>query len=196
MKMFVGSIAWEKRGPVIRQAISCDICRRDKQQTNHWFVAYEHGAELRISGWHSQARMSAKAKHLCGQTCLHKLVDDFMARTIAMRVAALQVGQEADDAAEPRRTAPVTDTTLTSSAAHTVLRSLPLVPAAYHDDIDSSARLIASPKSEDKLEAVPPPPSTPTYNARAWRAEAWKREQEREKRSAHNAPAPRRRSIA
>ena len=180
---------------MIRQAISCDICGRDKQQTNHWFVAYEHGAELRISGWHSQARMSAKAKHLCGQTCLHKLVDDFMARTIAMRVAALQVGQESDEAAQPKPPAPVTDTSLTSSAAHTALRSLPLVPATYHDDADSSARLIAPPGNEDKLEAVPPP-STPTYNARAWRAEAWKREQEREKRSARSAPTPRRRSIA
>src|ERR1700761_7340756 len=75
-----------RRGPVIRQAISCDICGRDKQQTNHWFVAYEHGSELRISGWSSQVRMSAKAKHLCGQTCMHKLVDDFMARSIASRL--------------------------------------------------------------------------------------------------------------
>ncbi len=82
-------LAWERNFPVIRQAISCDICGRDKQQTNHWFVAYEHGSELRISGWNSHARTSAKAKHLCGQTCLHKLVDDFMARTLASRAADL-----------------------------------------------------------------------------------------------------------
>ncbi len=36
---------------VIRQAISCDICATEKKQTNHWFVAYEQGGELRVSGW-------------------------------------------------------------------------------------------------------------------------------------------------
>jgi len=45
---------------VIRQAISCDICGRDEQQTNHWFGVHEYGPELRISGWSSQARMSSK----------------------------------------------------------------------------------------------------------------------------------------
>ncbi len=76
------------RDAVIRQAISCDICGTDKQQTNHWFVAYDQSGELRISGWNSQSRLRAGAKHLCGQTCLHKLVDDFMAKTIAVRAPA------------------------------------------------------------------------------------------------------------
>ena len=69
-------------GTVIRQAISCDICAAEKKQTNHWFVAYEMAGELRISGWNSRNRLRANSKHLCGQTCLHKLVDDFMARSI------------------------------------------------------------------------------------------------------------------
>lgn len=67
---------------MIRQAISCDICAAEKKQTNHWFVAYEMGGELRISGWNTRNRLRANSKHLCGQTCLHKLVDDFMARSI------------------------------------------------------------------------------------------------------------------
>ncbi len=100
---------------MIRQAISCDICGRDKQQTNHWFVAYEHGQELRISGWNSQARMSLKANHLCGQTCLHKLVDDFMARTIAVRLAALQ---KEEGLTEPKPAPAAADTSLTSAPAH------------------------------------------------------------------------------
>ena len=70
---------------VIRQAISCDICGTEKKQTNHWFVAYEQGGELRVSGWNSRNRLRPGSKHLCGQTCLHKLVDDFMARIIARR---------------------------------------------------------------------------------------------------------------
>ena len=72
---------------MIRQAISCDICGTEKKQTNHWFVAYEQGGELRVSGWNSRNRLRPGSKHLCGQTCLHKLVDDFMARAIAVRPA-------------------------------------------------------------------------------------------------------------
>jgi hypothetical protein len=179
---------------VIRQAISCDICGRDKQQTNHWFVVYEHGRELRISGWSSQVRMSPKAKHLCGQTCLHKLVDDFMARTIAVRAASAQNDSETD---QPRpAAASATDTSLTSSAvpASLVPRHL-LVPDSYQDDLES-ARLIPvesrSPRPNDAL----PPPARPAYGTRAWRVEAWKREQEREKRNARSESTSRRRSIA
>jgi len=67
---------------VIRQAISCDICGAEMQRGNHWFVAQVHGGELRLSGWSANKRLRAGAKHLCGQTCLHKLVDEFLAGTI------------------------------------------------------------------------------------------------------------------
>lgn len=189
--MASGNIAWEKRGPVIRQAISCDICGRDKQQTNHWFVVYEHGAELRISGWNAQVRMSMKAKHLCGQTCLHKLVDDFMAHTIAVRIAA----QEEEGIVEPKPAASIaTDMSLTSPAAHAVpVRALPLTAVPYHDDIESSARVV-TPESTNRTQLDVVPAARPAYNSRAWRAEAWKREQEREKRAARDVPT-RRRSI-
>ena len=50
------------------------------QRANHWFVAYGQGEELRVSGWSAGKRLRAGAKHLCGQTCLHKLVDEFLAR--------------------------------------------------------------------------------------------------------------------
>ena len=70
---------------MIRHAISCDICGMEMKQTNHWFVAYDQGGELRVSGWSSRNRLRPGAKHLCGQTCLHKLVDDFMAKTLAVR---------------------------------------------------------------------------------------------------------------
>jgi len=80
---------------VIRQAISCDICGTEKKQTNHWFVAYDQGGELRVSGWSSRNRLRPGAKHLCGQICLHKLVDDFMAKTLAVR-APSTVQSDAD----------------------------------------------------------------------------------------------------
>jgi hypothetical protein len=82
---------------VIRQAISCDICGTEKKQTNHWFVAYDQGGELRVSGWNSRNRLRPGSKHLCGQTCLHKLVDDFMAKTLAFRPSAAAEEIEIED---------------------------------------------------------------------------------------------------
>jgi hypothetical protein len=136
--------------------------------------------------------MSLKAKHLCGQICLHKLVDDFMARTIAVRVAALQ---EEEGMTEPKPVPATAYTSLTSVPAHFIpLRTLP--PSNnYDDDLESSARLVSA-ESDAQSGAGPPPLNRPAYNSRAWRAEAWKREQEREKRSTCIVPTTRRRSIA
>jgi hypothetical protein len=171
---------------VIRKAISCDICGTEKRQTNHWFVAYEQAGELRVSGWNSRYRLRAGAKHLCGQTCLHKLVDEFMAKSIAVR------SHRATDDAEPDL--PIaTDASLTSAAAY--------------DDPESSARLLTPPVqiiaksgARPRPELVPilprqqpgdlPPiaPEAPRYASRSWHAEAWERERERELRSAENRP--------
>jgi hypothetical protein len=109
---------WRTGGnAVIRQAISCDICGAEKKQTNNWFVAYEHSGELRVSGWNSRNRLRTGDKHLCGQTCLHKLVDEFMARIITGRLAASATeAQEPEDQVSAQVAA--TDTSLTSKAAY------------------------------------------------------------------------------
>jgi len=114
---------------VIRQAISCDICGTEKKQTNHWFVAYDQGEELRVSGWNSRNRLRPGSKHLCGQACVHKLVDDFMARALTTRVPqAAQI--DVDD--EYMEQSMGADASLTSNAAY--------------KEVESSARLIAMPR--------------------------------------------------
>lgn len=181
---------------MIRQAISCDICGTDKKQTNHWFVAYEHGSELRIADWSSPRRLHPRARHLCGQICLHKLVDDFFARTLAASAASpdedsTRAGPEAKDHAVAR-----TDASLTSRAAHAPLsRYLPKSADLGVDQSESSARLIA-PVAQNVVAAAQAPVSQPAFNTKAWRAEAWKREKERAQRSALEAGDKRRRSIA
>jgi hypothetical protein len=172
---------------VIRQAISCDICGAEKKQTNHWYVACEQAGEMRLGGWNSRMRQRPGAKHLCGQTCLHKLVDEFMARTSAARGASA-----AADSPEPAPSRPEIDASLTSSAA-------------YEED-ESSARIIAGPVSAPVFPmqprlvtnpAVPAPlppqisapiENTPNYSSRRWRAEAWERERNRELRAVDRHP--------
>ena len=195
---------------MIRQAISCDVCAAEKRQTNHWFVAHEQGGELRVSGWTSRHRLRPDSKHLCGQTCLHKLVDEFMAKSIARRVQHNSEAAEAE--AEPRMLA---DTSLTTAAVtHAALAA---ESAASSAEVESSARLLTppapvSPKpvyrpqpeivtmpSRPLPQDFPPlPADTLRYASRRWHAEAWERERERELRAIENHPdiAARRRTSA
>ena len=198
---------------MIRQAISCDICGTEKQLTNHWFVAYDQGGELRVSGWNSRNRLRAGAKHLCGQICLHKLVDDFMARTLSARVPAAAAPKAAAAAPAPRASVAHTDASLTSAAAYVAAGKLDADTVdEYADEFESSARLITPPEPVEPLRQVPAVLSAaspagedaplageaPGYSSRNWRAEAWKREREREQRAASRRPAAagRRRFIA
>jgi len=176
---------------VIRQAISCDICGAEKRQTNHWFVAYEVGVELRVSAWNARNRLRAGAKHLCGQTCLHKLADDFMARAIRAQQTA------AGD--EPAIAATATDTSLTAKPDNAEFESSArlLTPAGVSALRPQSA-LVAMPGRESGEELVAPD-EPPRFASRARRAEAWERERERELHAADCRPeisAHRRRALS
>jgi hypothetical protein len=179
---------------VIRQAISCDICGAEKKQTNHWFVAFDQAGELRVSGWSSRNRLRPGTRHLCGQTCLHKLVDEFVARTINSRV------QAATDA--PESEIPIaTDTSLTSRAAYreserfvrTPLVTTPAVAPTRPMPVVSTG-LVALPARvvvDEPRQVVSQPSSdgAPNYASRHWRAEAWERERERELRAVERKPS-------
>jgi hypothetical protein len=176
---------------LIRQSVSCDICGTEKRQTNHWYVAHEHGSELRLSGWNSRNRSRAGSKHLCGQTCLHKLVDDFMARSLASRVQP--PAPERADATAPQ---PRNDTSLTADAAHIaeessarlVTPAKPVVARRPPAPIASSPVPVpAHLQIETALTVLADEP--PGYSSRNSRAEAWERERERELRSGRRSEA-------
>jgi hypothetical protein len=134
---------------VIRQAISCDICGTEKKQTNHWFVAYDQGGELRVSGWNSRNRLRPGAKHLCGQTCLHKLVDEFMAKALRARPTqadSIDAAHEAELEVVERTARSDTSQTAQSDTSLTARSDTSLTSrAAFIDDDESSARLIPTP---------------------------------------------------
>ncbi len=182
---------------MIRQAISCDICATEKKQTNHWFVAYEQSGELRVSGWQSRNRLRPGSKHLCGQTCLHKLVDEFMAKAIAFKPKKGSASfAESQDEVEG------TDTSLTSSAAYVDVESSARVisppprPAVVPTPIKAPAELVSiQPRPDSSDGFVPDDP--PRFASRNRRAEAWERERERELRAVERRPdVARRRSNA
>jgi hypothetical protein len=176
---------------VIRQAISCDICGTEKRQTNHWFVAYEQSGELRVSQWTSRRRGRAGSKHLCGQTCLHKLVDEFMASSIATRTRpAIDEGE-----AEPAVPVPVaTDASLTSAAAHAEVESsarmvTPAVRAMPRRASSPPPDVVTMPSRLEQESLSPAADEAPRHASSIWRTQAWQRERERESRSPKNRSA-------
>ena len=69
---------------MIRQVITCNVCGSPKRQTNHLFIAYEECGELRISAWNSPHLLCPNTKHLCGEACLHKLIEAFLIRLLEL----------------------------------------------------------------------------------------------------------------
>jgi hypothetical protein len=133
---------------VIHQAILCDICGTEKKQTNHWYVASDHAGELRVSRWNTRNQLSSGLKHLCGQTCVHKLVDEFMAETLDARALPAAANE-----------AVVVEETVIAGAG--------LASNTAYEEFESSARLLPP------LEPINPERSMPV---RPRRAEAWNRE--------------------
>jgi hypothetical protein len=157
--------------------------------------------------------MRPGSKHLCGQTCLHKLMDDFMARDVAAR---MQRGIMDECEAEERVVR--TDASLTSDAAYIEIESSArLLPAATPSlpkrlpvhagtegatpiNVRAGAELVAMPgrlQAEAPMRPpVPLPEEPPSHTSRNLRAEAWDREREREMRTVERRPdnAVRRRS--
>lgn len=172
---------------MIRQAISCDVCGTEKKQTNHWFVVHEQGGEFRLSGWNSRIRTRTGSKHLCGQTCLHKLVDEFMARTISARAPA------AGELSTAEAQAATADTSLTSVTAFVESEREPRIVAPLEPILAkrapvSAAPVVPFPESLIEPAAVALEEPAATHSSRNWRAEAWERERERELRSVDRRP--------
>jgi hypothetical protein len=168
---------------MIRQAISCDICGAEKKQTNHWFVAHAHAGELRVSGWKVNGRMRAGAKHLCGQTCLHKLLDEFIAGAVSNRALT---AADAIEAAPPIAAAPPSRAAFAASSRPPDPIPAPSVPVR---SLQVMPTVIAIAPSRPIDPSAPPPSAfddQPSYPSRRWRAEAWERERERERRAALN----------
>ena len=183
---------------MIRQAISCDLCGNEKRQTNHWFVAYEQNGELRLAGWNSRNRLRAGTKHLCGQTCLHKLVDDFMARAIQQKnQPSADAGVESNAGTAERASVRARAVADVRAASATDAR---LTSISECEEVESSARLITPPSSTQQSAVAKPAAALVTMTARKWidtaippieeprptarnrRIEAWERERERELR--------------
>ncbi len=202
---------------MIRQAISCDVCGSEKRQTNHWFVAFEQGGELRIGGWNSRNRAKPGSKHLCGQTCVHKLVDEFMAKAVRAK-SAMPADEEAEIYTSPNSdlsAARAEDVAMNHQIAHQyepgleessarlitpMEPALPIDPAPQYEQIRPVTPI--RPTRPFHPRNTPSQPSNrptddeepavdepvPDFTSHEWRAAAWQRERERNLRAAQGGP--------
>jgi hypothetical protein len=116
---------------MIREVVFCDICGTEKQQTNHWFVAYVEACELHVKGLKPSEPLHTGAKHLCGQNCLHKLLDEFLVMTMT-GCTPLADTDKADAKEDTPRAA---------------IQTAAATAEAYSDEYESSARLITLPET-------------------------------------------------
>lgn len=81
---------------MIRQAINCDICGAERlESTSFWFVADEVKGEIRLRGWESPQKSRRSARHLCGQKCVQRMMDNFTAAILAGQQAVKVAAKEA-----------------------------------------------------------------------------------------------------
>jgi hypothetical protein len=147
---------------VIRQAITCDICGSEKQQTNHWFVAYDHNGELRLAAWEGQRVRRSGLKHLCGQKCVHRLLDDFMAghSTAAGHVAAPSIPFP---------------TVKPEPNEEFIEESATLLPSSPVGEASEAAGASVPAVAQDRALTQPDPEAMRHAESR-WRSVAWERE--------------------
>jgi hypothetical protein len=63
---------------MLQQTVSCDICGLVRRHPSNWFVVYDLDGELRIREWNPADTLYAEARHVCGQNCLFKLIEEFL----------------------------------------------------------------------------------------------------------------------
>jgi hypothetical protein len=128
-----------------------------------------------VSGWNSPNRKRAGTKHLCGQICLHKLVDEFVARSIAGQHAPAADSGNAKFDASLTASAPIPRAPTSSRYIAEDLdppETVPM-PVAVAKPVIVSPVVVPLPvRTADPLPA-------PVYATRHSRAEAWERERER-----------------
>lgn len=67
----------------IRRIYLCSICNTERKETNRWFVAVESLYDLKVMRWkdaNAEILNATTTQHLCGQACMHKLLDRFLAK--------------------------------------------------------------------------------------------------------------------
>lgn len=69
---------------MIKETAICDVCGAEKKEVNNWYVITATSDRLIVDTW-GKASSDEKSvgKHVCGQACAHKLLNEFFERRAA-----------------------------------------------------------------------------------------------------------------
>jgi hypothetical protein len=58
---------------------ACDVWQAPKKSTNHWWLALVFEGQFVVRPWDDHAAADSDAIHLCGQACVQKKLNEFLA---------------------------------------------------------------------------------------------------------------------
>lgn len=58
----------------------CDVCGKQKESSNHWWIAYVDGG-FGLWSWDKGFPDKSSAIHLCGEGCAVKMMSEWMETT-------------------------------------------------------------------------------------------------------------------
>jgi len=61
--------------------VLCEVCGIEKKETNHWYMVGKKADKFLLLAWHEQSQRNYR--HVCGQQCGHKLLDEFFQKVSA-----------------------------------------------------------------------------------------------------------------
>ncbi|HTH54088.1 MAG TPA: hypothetical protein VL495_09065 [Edaphobacter sp.] len=123
-------------------------------------MADEQGGEIRLRGWESPAKGSRKnLKHLCGQKCVQRMMDNFTAALMA----GLQVSRSAKEA--PAVAAAVSPEVRENTAAVEDLEDLPVLERLGYDRETAAMIEAESWAGPVRPKETPKPAPAPTWGA-------------------------------
>jgi hypothetical protein len=143
MKALCQYEARQGRTEMIRQAINCDMCGAERLEgTSRWFVADEVKGEIRLRGWESPQKSRRNARHLCGQKCVQRMMDNFTATLLAGQQAGKAAAKEAAELAPVAAAAVVaTPVTLPPSPAASAKAPVLVESALDRDELPILERM-------------------------------------------------------
>lgn len=64
------------------EVFKCDVCKKQKGEANHWFLA-AGGVGIQIMPWDKGLAKEPKVFHLCGEECVQRKVSEFLSARAA-----------------------------------------------------------------------------------------------------------------
>jgi hypothetical protein len=68
-------------------AYVCDVCGTTRAKSNHWRLVVIDAKGFHVCDWNDSKAKNKKVKHICGQLCLHKSLDKYMAPSAPILVS-------------------------------------------------------------------------------------------------------------